>query len=166
MIGWMNGAKKKWMVMGLLVGVLLVGISIAIVLFYRQSQIKKEGEFAVALKVVQPEEMPMGMPKKPFYEYDTTEHKAMFIIMGVQAEEQTMQLKFIYPFKWRDNEITAKVTCGKNNTWVYWGKEDSLVRAEKIVYEEARVAPGQTVMQVICADQYCRSIRKYCELWL
>ena len=105
------------------------------------------------------------MPQKAFYDYDPTEHKEMFIIEAVEPASKTMQLKFIYPFILRDNVFTAKVTCGRKETWIF-GRYNEVVPADKTVYEEERIVPGKTVMQGMCSDQYCRAIRKYCELWL
>lgn len=165
MMSQMDGTKKKLILVGLLGVVLVVGMGIVGVKIYQKSQVKQEEEFVSTLKMNKPEEMPVGMPQKAFYDYDPTEHKAMFIIEAVESASKTMQLKFIYPFKLRDNVITAKVTCGRKETWIF-GRDNEVVPADKTVYEEERIVLGKTVMQGMCSDQYCRAIRKYCELWL
>ena len=166
MMGKMNSAKKKWVVIGFLTVGLVAGMSVLGMKIYQNNQVKRDSEFASTLKIMEPKEMPVGVPVQGFYDYDPTEHKAMFTIQAVDANSKTMRLKFVFPFKLQGNEIEARVTCSKDNTKVYYGAGDQLVSAKRSVYEETRVVPGETVMQAICADKYCRSIHKYCELWL
>ena len=161
----MDSAKKKWIVIGLLTGVLAVGMGVLGVKIYQNNQASRDEEFAKTLKINEPEGV-AGVQKNGNYEYDTTEYKAMFVIEAMDANRTTMSLKFIFPSKLRDNIITSKVTCGRGETWIFSSQDDIVVSAEKTVYEEERIIPGKTIMQGKCSDQYCRAIRKYCEVWL
>jgi len=162
----MDGTKKKWIVIGLLTGVLAVGMGVLGVKIYQNNQAKQDSEFAATLKINEPEGVATGASQGGNHDYDTTEYKAMFVIEGVDANSKTMSLKFIFPSKLRDNIITSKVACGRGETWIFSSQDDIVVPAEKTVYEEERIIPGKTIMQGKCSDQYCRAIRKYCEVWL
>ena len=165
MIGWMDGTKKKLVVIGLLTVVLVAGMSALGMKIYQNNQASRDEEFAKTLKINEPGGV-TGVQKNGNYNYDTTEYKAMFVIEGVDANSKTMSLKFIFPSKLRDNIITSKVACGRGETWIFSSQDDIVVPAEKTVYEEERIIPGKTIMQGKCSDQYCRAIRRYCEVWL
>jgi hypothetical protein len=160
----MEGLRKKWLVVVLFLGVLV--LSAMGVKIYLNNQAQQEEEFASTLKITELKDAPVGVPVGGFYDYDTTEHKAMFVIKAVDPTNHSIRLQFIFPTKLQRNEIASRVTCSKSKTKIYYGSGDQLFDAERSVYEETRIVPGETVMQAICADKYCRSISKYCELWL
>ena len=165
MIGWMDGTKKKLVVIGLLTVVLVAGMSVLGMKIYQNNQASRDEEFAKTLKINEPGGV-TGVQKNGNYDYDTTEYKAMFVIQAVDASSKTMSLKFVLPSKLRDNIITSKVTCGRGKTWIFNSQDNVVVPADKTVYEEGRIKPGATIMQGKCSDQYCRTISKYCEVWL
>jgi len=164
MMGGITNARRTWVILAVLAGVIVAGVGGT--WLYQQDQTRKDAEFATTLKIKSLEESGVGGRQKSLYEYDPTEHKAMFVIVGVDKEARTMRLKFIFPAKMKGNEIVSKVSCSVGNTKIYNGSGSEVTKAEKTVYEEERIKPGETIMQAICADQYCRNIRKYCELWL
>lgn len=146
-----------------LLAVLVVGTARWVI--YKKEQMRKDEEFGKQLQV-KTNDLTGSVPNKAVNDYDPSEHKAMFVVRGMDKESKTMRLSYIFPAKWRGNEITSTVTCSRGNTKLYYGSGKPLVPAEKTVYEEERVKPGETIMQAICADPYCRQIRKYCELWV
>ena len=165
-MGWMDSFKKKRIVIGLLIGVLMVGMGVLGTKVYQNNQAKRDSEFAATLKINEPERGLTGASQNKNYDYDPTEYKAMFVIVGVDASSKTMNLKFILPSKLRNNIITSRVACGRGDTWIFTSQDNVLVPADKTVYEETRIKPGVTIMQAKCSDQYCRTIKRYCEVWL
>ncbi len=157
--------KLIFVIVALVVFLVVLVAGIAGWVIYKKEQTKKYEEFGNQLQVKTYD--PAGsVPNKAVYDYDTSEHKAMFVVRGMDKESKTMRLSYIFPAKWRGNEITSDVTCSRGNTKLYYGSGKPLVPAEKTVYEEERIQPGETIMQAICVDPYCRQIRKYCELWV
>lgn len=167
--GYLREHKKLSVVMVILLLVIVVigGVGIyeypTLAKKYKQAQ---EQKFVSTLTFKTPDQMPTGMPVQSFYDYDTSVYKAMFTIVSVDAKAKTMQLKFIYPFRLKDNVVTSRVDCALKDTYDYLSKTDDLVPATKTVYEEGGVVPGQTTMQAKCDDKYCRQITSYCEIWL
>lgn len=102
--GWMKGIWGWWFVTAVFVALLVLGGF----WLYQKDQAKKDAELAATLIIKSPAEAGVGGNQKSLYEYDTTDHKAMFVIRGVNTENKTMQLRYILPEKWRGNEITTK----------------------------------------------------------
>jgi hypothetical protein len=160
--------NHKVIVLGLVSIMVLVGVGIRFLppVVKTKYQEIQDQKFVSQLTIKQPSEMPAGMPVKSFYDYDPTVYNAMFTVESVNAANKTMNLRFIYPFKFKDNVITSKVDCALADTRNFLTKSDDLVMADQTVYEEKRIVPGQSVMQAKCDDKYCRVITKYCELWV
>jgi hypothetical protein len=167
--GYLQSHKKLSVIIVVLL--LIAAASVAGGVYWYPTMVKKyqqaqEQKFASQLVIKTPDQMPAGMPVQSFYDYDTSVYKAMFTVVSVDAKAKTMKLKFIYPFRLKDNVVTSRVDCALKDTFNYLNQTGDLVPATKTVYEETGIVPGQTTMQAKCDDRYCRQITTYCELWL
>ncbi len=159
----LGNLKKIFTVKRIAYAALIIGIGVGAWIAYQNiSRYLEDKKFGETLAVRPVSEMPADLPADSFYDYDVRQYKAMFTIQSIDIKNSTMQLQFVYPFKWQGNTISANVACDKAHTALYMNKLGFLASSTTAWQEEKRITAGG-VMQAICADQYCRTITQYCE---
>jgi len=101
------------------------------------------------------------------FSYDVTQQQAIFRILETNIQEQTMILKYIFPYELRDNIIIAKVDCSLRDSWVIGiTAVAGDFKTEKNLASESllTLAESDDTLQAICADEDCSLINKKCEL--
>ncbi len=111
---------------------------------------------------------PEGTYPDALYDYDMTQYRSMFTVLGMDKQNKTMELRFVYPAKYMGKEILAKVNCALKDTTLLINDDLDTGPVSSTVefYEDARIVPGKTTMQGVCEDELCRKITKYCEFWI
>lgn len=65
-----------------------------------------------------------GEEMQVFYDWDITSERSHFEVLNVLPEKKSMELKFIFPLKYRDVVVTSKITCALDDSIVVYTKRN------------------------------------------
>lgn len=142
------------------------------------------------LEIVPLASAPPGLPLDLFYDYDVTRHKPTFKLIGVKPDQQSLELEFIYPYKFNGNRVVAKINCSSEDFVII--KHSRINSIESIKDEDIdkyfqiglesleekevlsrpfdtlssmmNTSAGDMIFQGLCFDQYCSIIDRGCEI--
>lgn len=100
------------------------------------------------------------------YSFDVTQQQAVFAVEGVDAQNHSLLLRFLFPFVQSETTIKAKIGCPLEDSWlleVNPNIEEMPKRTLAAQPLDTLAAKGDT-LQGICSDDFCRLIVKSCEL--
>lgn len=99
-----------------------------------------------------------------FYDWDVTKKQAHFEVLRAAPEDKSLELRFIFPLKYENNAVKARIGCGPEDSRVSYTKSAS--RPEVAPEPLYRIVKKGDVFRGICADAGCTKINRECEAYV